>query len=160
MSEQIDSAIRWGKDRIAICSESARLDAELLLAYCLGKPRSYLYGRPELELSESCWQKYQELVNKRLEPTPVAYLLGSREFYSMDFAATGFELEALAQTLSNLESIEFSDNVLRVKGRGQRRFAVLLRSSTEDAIGTEAKIHLEYSSDGELLQHGTLSLVR
>ncbi len=88
MSEQIDSAIRWGKDRIATCSESARLDAELLLAYCLGKPRSYLYGRPELKLSESCWQRYRELVNKRLEPTPIAYLLGSREFYSMEFAAT------------------------------------------------------------------------
>jgi release factor glutamine methyltransferase len=70
------------------CSETARLDAELLLAFCLDKPRSYIYGRPEQELSESCWQKYQELVQKRLEPTPIAYLLGRREFYSMEFAAT------------------------------------------------------------------------
>jgi release factor glutamine methyltransferase len=88
MSEQIDAALRWGRDHISACSETARLDAELLLAYCLDKPRSYLYGRPEQELSQSCWQKYQELVQKRLEPTPIAYLLGSREFYSMEFAAT------------------------------------------------------------------------
>ena len=88
MSEQIDDALRWGRDRISACSETARLDAELLLAYCLDKPRSYLYGRPEQELSQSCWQKYQELVQKRLEPTPIAYLLGSREFYSMEFTAT------------------------------------------------------------------------
>jgi release factor glutamine methyltransferase len=88
MSEQIDAALCWGRDRISTCSETARLDAELLLAYCLDKPRSYLYGRPEQELSQSCWQKYQELVQKRLEPTPIAYLLGSREFYSMEFAAT------------------------------------------------------------------------
>ncbi len=88
MSEQIDAALRWGRDCISTCSETARLDAELLLAYCLDKPRSYLYGRPEQELSQSCWQKYQELVQKRLEPTPIAYLLGSREFYSMEFAAT------------------------------------------------------------------------
>jgi release factor glutamine methyltransferase len=88
MSEQIGTALRWGRDRISACSETARLDAELLLAFCLDKPRSYIYGRPEQELSESCWQKYQELVQKRLEPTPIAYLLGRREFYSMEFAAT------------------------------------------------------------------------
>jgi release factor glutamine methyltransferase len=88
MSEQIDAALRWGRDHISTCSETARLDAELLLAHCLNKPRSYLYGRPEQELSQSCWQKYQKLVLKRLEPTPIAYLLGSREFYSMEFAAT------------------------------------------------------------------------
>jgi release factor glutamine methyltransferase len=88
MSEQIDSAIRWGSERIAACSESARLDAELLLAHCLDKPRSFLYARPEQKLSEACWQHYQELVQARLKPTPVAYLLGAREFYSLEFATT------------------------------------------------------------------------
>jgi len=88
MSEQIDSALAWAKQRISTCSETARLDAELLLAYCLDKPRSYLYSRPDQKLSESCWQQYQELVRKRLEPTPIAYLLGRREFYSLEFTAT------------------------------------------------------------------------
>jgi len=98
MSERIDEALRWGRERISTCSETARLDAELLLAYCLDKPRSYLYGRPEQELSQSCWQKYQQLVQKRLEPTPIAYLLGSREFYSMDFAATPAALVPRSET--------------------------------------------------------------
>ncbi|MBT8433025.1 MAG: protein-(glutamine-N5) methyltransferase, release factor-specific, partial [Gammaproteobacteria bacterium] len=66
MSERIDEALRWGADRISACSETARLDAELLLAHCLGKPRSYLYGRPEQKLSQSCWQNYQQQVQKRL----------------------------------------------------------------------------------------------
>ena len=61
MSEQIDSALRWGSERIAACSESARLDAELLLAHCLDKPRSFLYARPEQSLSEASWQEYQRL---------------------------------------------------------------------------------------------------
>jgi len=85
MSTNIDNAIRWASARIAACSESARLDAELLLAYCLDKPRSYLYSWPEEELSDSCWQRYQQLVQRRLEPTPIAYLLGRREFYSLEF---------------------------------------------------------------------------
>ena len=85
MSERIDSAIRWARSRIEACSDSARLDAELLLAHCLDKPRSYLYSHPEEQLNAACWQLYQELVERRLEPTPIAYLLGTREFYSLQF---------------------------------------------------------------------------
>jgi release factor glutamine methyltransferase len=36
-------------------------------------------------LSEACWQQFQDLVARRIEPTPIAYLLGSREFYSLEF---------------------------------------------------------------------------
>lgn len=88
MSEQIDSAIRWATKRFETCSESARLDAELLLSHSLEKPRSYLYSWPEQELSESCWRRFQVLVQQRLQPTPIAYLLGKREFFSMEHATT------------------------------------------------------------------------
>ncbi len=98
MSEQIDSAIRWGTERIRGHSESARLDAELLLAFCLGKPRSYLYTWPEQQLSESSWQAYRALIEKRLAPTPVAYLLGNREFYSREYATTPAALVPRAET--------------------------------------------------------------
>ncbi len=74
-----------------------------------------------------------------------------------DFSAAGFEFEALAQTLSNLESIVYTNKILKVKGRGQRRFAVLLRSPDDDVLVDEAKIHLEYSSNGKLLRQGLLS---
>lgn len=88
MSEQIDSAIRWGTEKIESCSECARLDAELLMAHCLNKPRSFLYSWPEHSLSDSCWQHFQVLVHKRIEPTPVAYLLGTREFYALEYTAS------------------------------------------------------------------------
>ena len=86
VNQQISLNTGTGKF-LAPCSESARLDAELLLAHCLDKPRSYLYSWPDEELDDSCWQRYQKLVQRRLEPMPVAYLLGRREFYSMEFAA-------------------------------------------------------------------------
>lgn len=88
MSEQIDTAIRWATQRIEACSESARLDAELLLSHCLDQPRSYLYSWPERVLSESCWRRFQDLVRQRLQPMPIAYLLGTREFFSMEYATT------------------------------------------------------------------------
>ena len=98
MSEQIDTAIRWGCKRIARCSESARLDAELLLAHCINMPRSYLYSWPEQRLSEPCWQMYRQLVKMRIRPTPVAYLLGTREFYSMEFIVTDAALVPRPET--------------------------------------------------------------
>ena len=85
MTEQIVTAIRWASEKFGRCSESPRLDAELLLAHCLEKPRSYLYSWPEQKLSQACWQDFQQLVKRRLEPTPVAYLLGKREFFSLEF---------------------------------------------------------------------------
>jgi len=88
MSERIDDAIRWATGLIQDCSESARLDAELLLAHCLNKPRSYLYSWPEKTLDEGCWQCFRKLVEQRLRPTPVAYLLGRREFFSLDYEIT------------------------------------------------------------------------
>lgn len=88
MSEQIDTALGWASGRFEACSESPRLDAELLLAHCLEKPRSFLYTWPQQALSEDCWQHFQDLVKRRLQPTPVAYLLGTREFFSMEYATT------------------------------------------------------------------------
>ena len=85
MSEQIDSALRWAIERINSHSETPRLDAELLLAACLEKSRAYLYSRPEQSLKDDCWQRFQSLIEERIKPTPVAYLLGQREFYSLEF---------------------------------------------------------------------------
>ncbi|MCK4711086.1 MAG: peptide chain release factor N(5)-glutamine methyltransferase [Gammaproteobacteria bacterium] len=67
---------------------SAALDSEVLLAFCLQKNRSYLLTWPEKELSSDQLECFHELVRKRLQPQPVAYLTGSREFYSMELNTT------------------------------------------------------------------------
>ncbi len=98
MSEQIDTAIRWAAKQLESCSESPRLDAELLLAHCLDKPRSHLYAWPQQTLTEACWQRFQALVQQRLLPTPIAYLLGRREFFSMEYATTPAALVPRTET--------------------------------------------------------------
>ena len=67
---------------------NAQLDSEVLLAHCLGKPRSYLMTWPERELSDQQLACFNELVRRRLQPQPVAYLVGQREFYSMALKTT------------------------------------------------------------------------
>jgi release factor glutamine methyltransferase len=66
-------------------SEYPRLDAEVLLAHALECRRIDLYTRYEEPASEAARSKFRELVRKRIEGCPVAYLVGRKEFFSLQF---------------------------------------------------------------------------
>lgn len=85
---QIREAIYQTSQALAVSSESARLDAELLLGKVLDKNRSYLFAWPEKELSTQQQASFQALVEQRLHGVPVAYLLGYREFWGMELEVT------------------------------------------------------------------------
>ena len=105
MSEQIDTALRWAVERIGGCTDSPRLDAELLLSHCLTKPRSHLYGWPEETLDEPVWQRFRQLVEARTRPTPIAYLIGEREFFSQTFTTTSAALVPRPETELTVETV-------------------------------------------------------
>jgi release factor glutamine methyltransferase len=65
-------------------SPTARLDAELLLAAALGKPRSYLRTWPEREPSAEQLSAFAALLERRRAGEPVAYILGHQGFWSLD----------------------------------------------------------------------------
>jgi release factor glutamine methyltransferase len=65
--------------------ESARLEAQLLLAHALGCKRMDLYTRYEEEPSEAERKQFRELVQQRVKGRPVAYILGRKEFFSLEF---------------------------------------------------------------------------
>ncbi|WP_062266988.1 peptide chain release factor N(5)-glutamine methyltransferase [Endozoicomonas arenosclerae] len=64
-------------------SDTARLDAEVLLCHVLDKPYSYLFTWPEKELSHEQSQQFEALIEQRTKGTPVAYLTGEKEFWSL-----------------------------------------------------------------------------
>lgn len=66
--------------------DSARLDSELLLAEALGLRRLDLYLQFDRPLSEAERAPFRELLRRRGAREPVAYILGQREFYGLDFA--------------------------------------------------------------------------
>jgi len=66
-------------------SESPRLDAEVLLADVLKCERISLYTRYDEEASEESRQRYKDLIRRRIEGCPVAYLAGRKEFFSLKF---------------------------------------------------------------------------
>lgn len=64
-------------------SPSARLDAEILLAFALAKSRAFLHAHPEATMTPAQDQAYAALLTKRVKGTPIAYLTGIREFWSL-----------------------------------------------------------------------------
>lgn len=69
-------------------SESPRLDAEVMLAHVLDWQRVQLYTHFEQEVNESSRAAFRDLVRRRTEGAPVAYLVGRKEFYSLTFAVS------------------------------------------------------------------------
>jgi release factor glutamine methyltransferase len=69
-------------------SETPRLDAEVLLAHARGCPRIALYTAFDEPVAEGVRSAFRELVRRRAEGMPVAYLVGQREFYSLPFRVT------------------------------------------------------------------------
>ena len=69
-------------------SDTAQLDAEVLLAHALGETRSHLRAWPEKVLSTEQQAHFQQLLQARLRGEPVAYLTGQREFWSLPLGLT------------------------------------------------------------------------
>ncbi len=64
-------------------SDSAAIDAAVLLCHVLDKPRSYLLTWPERVLDPEQQQAFDALLQRRIAGEPVAYIVGVREFWSL-----------------------------------------------------------------------------
>jgi release factor glutamine methyltransferase len=67
-------------------SESARLDAELLLAHVVGVDRTGILAHPEAPLGDGQLESFRSLIERRASGEPVAYIRGLKEFYGLAFA--------------------------------------------------------------------------
>ncbi len=93
---------------VAVGSDSARLDAELLLAEVLNCERTYFYTWPENPLTEDQSKQYNDLLSRRLNGEPIAHILARREFWSLDLEVNNTTLiprpdtEILVEAVLNL----------------------------------------------------------
>lgn len=65
-----------------------KIDAELLLTCVLNIGRATLKAFPEREVTTEQKNQFKELMQRRLDGVPIAYLLGHKEFWSLDFLVT------------------------------------------------------------------------
>jgi release factor glutamine methyltransferase len=82
----VGRAIIAARQRLEDAScDTPHLDAQLILANVLGVDRSWLFAHHEYELSEEQAEAFTTLITRRMRHEPVAYLVGHKEFYGLDF---------------------------------------------------------------------------
>lgn len=71
--------------QLTAVADQPSLEAEILLAFSLQQSRSYLRAYPESQLSNEQIQTFYEYVMRRFNAEPMAYILGKKEFWSLEF---------------------------------------------------------------------------
>jgi release factor glutamine methyltransferase len=114
--------------------DQARLDAEVLLAHVLNRPRVYLHTWPEAELSREQEARFSDMIRQRAAGQPVAYLTGQREFWSLNFAVTADSLIPRPETELLVErtlALLTENKTLRVADLGTGSGAVAIALAHE-----------------------------
>jgi release factor glutamine methyltransferase len=135
----VREVLSWTTDRFSQDGlDSARLDAEVLLAHALDLQRVGLYIDLDRPLDDGERSRYRALVSRRLQREPVAYLVGEREFWSRPFAVDSRVLVPRPETETLVEQALVvlrdcaSPRVLDV-GTGSGVIAVTLAAERPDA---------------------------
>lgn len=148
----IGRLLNWTADYLRKAgSQSPRLDAEVLLAHARGCQRIELYTAFSEEPSEQTRSSFRDLVRRRAEGTPVAYLVGYKEFYSMTFEVNSdvlvprpetehlvLETLDLAKRLQKKESVQDKLHLADVgTGSGAVAIAILRHLPTSHLIAVD-----------------------
>jgi release factor glutamine methyltransferase len=103
--------------------DTARLDAELLLALAAGISRTGLYGQLHTPASSAVETRFTALLDRRARREPIAYITGVQEFWSLSFAVTPGvlvprpETELLVELASQAVGTDLPDRGAEADGR-------------------------------------------
>jgi release factor glutamine methyltransferase len=101
----IKSFASVGEDELANCSDSVKLDVQILLSFVLQKDISYLFTWPDKKLSVAQGKQFMTLLSQRKQGKPIAYLIEHKEFWSLDFFVSPATLIPRPDTESLVELI-------------------------------------------------------
>ena len=87
-ARSIGSAIKAAREKLASVSGTADLDARLLLSHAAEIPIDRLAFHLTDQFDTDASIAFEDLLNRRLSGEPVAYILGSQEFWSLPFRVT------------------------------------------------------------------------
>ena len=130
----------------ALGIESARLDSEILMAEAAGVTREAVITG-SIELSNAILNQFNAMVARREKREPVAYIVGHKEFYSLDFDVGSAVLIPRPETefvvAAALEYIKTKPDarVLDI-GTGSGAIAIAIKVNAPDARVTTTEVSL------------------
>lgn len=138
------------EQQLKAVSDSARLDVELFLQHVLKKNRAYLYAWPEKTLSETQLSEFESCIQRRKQGEPVAYIIGSQGFWSLDLNVNSSTLIPRPETELLVElALEHCGSESRILDLGTGTGAIALAVATEFP---SADIHaVDFSEDAVAL---------
>ncbi|MEO9275651.1 peptide chain release factor N(5)-glutamine methyltransferase [Marinomonas sp. 5E14-1] len=142
---QIDELLKGALERLTFVSDTAKLDAQLLLAHVLSVSTSYFYTWPEKQVDEKQITAFHQLLARREKGEPVAYLLGHQAFWSLDLDVAPCTLIPRADTERLVEVIlSLVDGGLKAKhildlgtGTGAIALALALELPESQVLGVD-----------------------
>lgn len=126
--ETAEQLLREGVERLRRAgSETARLDAELLLGDAVGRGRTALLAHPETRVGGDAAAGYQAAIVRRAAGEPVAYIRGVKEFYGLAFAVDRRALIPRPETerLVEVAEVEVRRRLAELTPPGSRRLRIV-----------------------------------
>ena len=126
----VSEALDWATEQLSE-SDDARLDSQVLLAYALNVSRTWLFTWPDKALDGATLTAFNALIEERKSGTPIAYITGYRDFWSLRLKVTPDTLipradtELLVETALTLKNVEKSCDVIDL-GTGTGAIALSL----------------------------------
>lgn len=108
MYQTLSEGLAWASPQLLDVSDTPKLDAEVMLLHIIHKQRGYLYTWPDERLTSEQIGDYTKMVARRVLGTPIAHIVGEREFWSLSFMVNPTTLiprpdtEILVETALNL----------------------------------------------------------
>jgi release factor glutamine methyltransferase len=84
MSKNLGSVHQEAVEQLKPCSDSARMDADLILSFALQIPRTRFITQAELPVGNQQYQIIQELIKQRKSGLPVSYITGRKGFWDVE----------------------------------------------------------------------------
>lgn len=116
--------------------ENPRLDAQVLLAHVLGADRTWLFAHHDHPLAADQAEAFTDLVARRIRREPVAYLLGRKEFYGLDFVVDERVLIPRPETEMLVDFL-----LAHVQADAKRTFVVADVGTGSGAIAVTTAVH-------------------
>ncbi|NQY37086.1 MAG: peptide chain release factor N(5)-glutamine methyltransferase [Alteromonadaceae bacterium] len=106
-NKSLANLVEYGRNRLNTLSDtdSAKLDAQILLCFVLNKATSYLLTWPEKAINEEQYQNFLSLLERRVQGEPIAYIVGAKEFWSLSLFVSPATLIPRPDTETLVEQI-------------------------------------------------------